>query len=130
MPGEDTSPDAAVMKEATKVVEEGGIIKFDIDNWASPGRTVAIPTSRCSIGIESGQWQPDESALEAESAEAEPHGHDHLPIAERLIAASVPFRFGHNELFEAVVQREIQTIRMLIIATTSAAVLCSSSAFT
>jgi hypothetical protein len=55
MPGEHTSPDAAVMKEATKVVGEGGIIKFDISNWASPGRTVAIPTSRCSIGIESGQ---------------------------------------------------------------------------
>jgi hypothetical protein len=87
MPGEHTSPDAAVMKEATKVV--GGIIKFDIGNWASPGRTVAIPTSRCSIGIESGQWQADESALEAESADAEPHGHDHLPITERLIAASV-----------------------------------------
>jgi hypothetical protein len=30
MPGEETGPDAAVMKEATKVVSERGTIKFDI----------------------------------------------------------------------------------------------------
>jgi hypothetical protein len=30
MPGEETGPDAAVMKEATKVVAGGGTIKFDI----------------------------------------------------------------------------------------------------
>jgi hypothetical protein len=30
MPGEETGPDAAVMKEATKAVAGGGTIKFDI----------------------------------------------------------------------------------------------------
>ena len=30
--------------------------------------------------IESAQWQPDEPAFEAKSPNAEPHGHDHLPI--------------------------------------------------
>jgi hypothetical protein len=30
MPGEETGPDAAVMKEATKAVAGGGVIKFDI----------------------------------------------------------------------------------------------------
>jgi hypothetical protein len=30
MPGEETGPDAAVMKEATKAVVEGGTVKFDI----------------------------------------------------------------------------------------------------
>jgi hypothetical protein len=32
MPGEETGPDAAVMKEATKVVAGEGVIKFDIDH--------------------------------------------------------------------------------------------------
>jgi hypothetical protein len=31
MPGEETGPNAAVMKEATKVVTQGGVIKFDIE---------------------------------------------------------------------------------------------------
>jgi hypothetical protein len=56
MPGEHISPDAAVM--TTKIVGEGGIVKFDIASWSSPGRTVAIPASRCSVGIESGQIGP------------------------------------------------------------------------
>jgi hypothetical protein len=30
VPGEETGPDAAVMKEATKTVAGGGTIKFDI----------------------------------------------------------------------------------------------------
>jgi hypothetical protein len=60
MPGEETGPDAAAMKEATKAVAEGSTVKFDIPhrvravyggNWASPERTVAIPTWRCSTGI-------------------------------------------------------------------------------
>jgi hypothetical protein len=46
-----------------------------------------------------------------------------------LIAASVPFRIGHNELFEAVFQREIQMIRTLLIATSSAVALFFSPAF-
>jgi hypothetical protein len=37
MPGEETGPDAAVMKEATKAVAEGGVIKFDI-----PHRVCAV----------------------------------------------------------------------------------------
>jgi hypothetical protein len=32
MPGEETGPSAAVMKVATKVVAQGGVIKFDIDH--------------------------------------------------------------------------------------------------
>jgi hypothetical protein len=32
MPGEETGPDAAVMKEATKAAAEGGAIKFDIEH--------------------------------------------------------------------------------------------------
>jgi hypothetical protein len=32
MPGEETGPDAAVMKEATKIVAQGGVIKFDIEH--------------------------------------------------------------------------------------------------
>jgi hypothetical protein len=32
MPGEETGPDAAVMKEATKAVAQGGVIKFDIEH--------------------------------------------------------------------------------------------------
>jgi hypothetical protein len=32
MPGEETGPNAAVMKEATKAVAGGGVIKFDIEH--------------------------------------------------------------------------------------------------
>ena len=32
MPGEETGPNAAVMKEATKAVAGGGMIKFDIEH--------------------------------------------------------------------------------------------------
>jgi hypothetical protein len=32
MPGEETGPNAAVMKEATKVVARDGVIKFDIEH--------------------------------------------------------------------------------------------------
>jgi hypothetical protein len=32
MPGEETGPNAAVMKEATKTVVGGGTIKFDIEH--------------------------------------------------------------------------------------------------
>jgi hypothetical protein len=32
MPGKQTGSDAAVMKEATKVVVEGGVVKFDIEH--------------------------------------------------------------------------------------------------
>jgi hypothetical protein len=32
MPGKQTGSDAAVMKEATKVVKAGGVIKFDIEH--------------------------------------------------------------------------------------------------
>jgi hypothetical protein len=35
LPGEETGPDAAVMKEATKAVAGDGVIKFDI--WPAPG---------------------------------------------------------------------------------------------
>jgi hypothetical protein len=36
MPGEVTGPDAAVMKEATKVVAGEGVIKFLISTRAAP----------------------------------------------------------------------------------------------
>ena len=32
MPGKQTGSDAAVMKEATKVVVEGGVVRFDIEH--------------------------------------------------------------------------------------------------
>jgi hypothetical protein len=32
MPGEETGPNAAVMKVATEAVAEGGVIKFDIEH--------------------------------------------------------------------------------------------------
>ena len=37
--------------------------------------------------IESAQWQHDEPAFEAKSPNAEPHGHDHLPIRDHQPAA-------------------------------------------
>jgi hypothetical protein len=60
MPGEETGPNAAMMKVATNAVTEGGMIKFDIEHrvravygrqLASLERTVATPTWHCSTGI-------------------------------------------------------------------------------
>ena len=45
--------------------------------------------------IESGQWQPDERAFEAKSPNAEPHGHDHLPVR----TAGLPTGQGHRPRF-------------------------------
>jgi hypothetical protein len=44
MPGEETGPNAAVMKEATKAVAGGGVIKFDIEHRvrAMYGRQLGI----------------------------------------------------------------------------------------
>jgi hypothetical protein len=47
MPGKETGPDAAVMKEATKVVAGEGVIKFDIEHRvrAVYGRQLGIAGS-------------------------------------------------------------------------------------
>jgi hypothetical protein len=48
MPGEVTGPDAAVMKEATKVVAGEGVIKFDIGHRvrADYGRQLGVAGSK------------------------------------------------------------------------------------
>jgi hypothetical protein len=43
----------------------------------------AATTDYETINIESGQYQPDERSFEAEIPNAEPHGHDHLPISRK-----------------------------------------------
>jgi hypothetical protein len=55
MPGEETGPDAVVMKEATKVVAGGGTIKFDIPHRVRQiyGRQLGIP---CSWGGSTPWW--------------------------------------------------------------------------
>jgi hypothetical protein len=49
MPGEETGPNAAVMKVATEAVAEGGVIKFDIEHRvrAVYGRQLGIAGANC-----------------------------------------------------------------------------------